>query len=75
MGGLTVAMLTLCTGLIVSAIFGRVPQALVVALLVLVAVRLAVSLADTANRYLRRRARQHRMRHRAAKPEPMEKAG
>jgi MFS superfamily sulfate permease-like transporter len=74
MGGLSIAMMTLCAGLIASAIFGRVPQALVVALLVLVVVRLAVSLVDTANRHLRRRDRRLRMRSRAAKPEPMEKA-
>jgi MFS superfamily sulfate permease-like transporter len=64
MGGLVVATLTLCTGLILSAIFARVPQALVLALLVLVVVRLAVSLIDSANRHRRRRARRHRMQRR-----------
>lgn len=60
-GSLIVTMTTLCTGVIVSAIYGSAPQALVFALLVLVVLRLAVSLFETANRYLRRRARRRRM--------------
>ncbi|MEA3011400.1 MAG: hypothetical protein QOJ91_3092 [Sphingomonadales bacterium] len=60
-GSLILTMLMICTGLIVSAIFGRVPGAFLVALLVLIVVRLAISLFDTANNYVRRRARRRRM--------------
>ena len=58
----TIAMAAVCLGVIVTAIYPGVPNALVIALLIVMALRLTVSLFERADYYIRRRARRRRIR-------------